>query len=227
MAAIVWLDFETAIAGDGLSEAFFQTFAGSRWNEVSAMVAQGEMTREQAIIAAMGAIEASDEAMRAWVRANARTAPDLYELTDWAHWHGWLPVVVSLAPDILVDTVLDDLGLDRVTRHCPRARFQYRWRLTFFSPRGVEIEDRFTVAYASAFQRAGDFVVYVGADPGDREASQMAHITFARDALLGRLGGSTARIRPWTSLHDVKDALDREGEAWLAAFAASPTNADR
>ncbi|GAB4320995.1 MAG: hypothetical protein Kow0010_01130 [Dehalococcoidia bacterium] len=223
MAAIVWLDFEGAVVGDGLTAAFFEAFAPSIWAGVRDAPGRGEMTREQALIAAMGAVEAPEDAMRAWVRDHARVAPDLYDLTDWAHWHGWLPIVVSTAPDLLVDTVLDDLGLDRITRHCPRAQFHYRWRLTYFSPRGVEIEDRFAVAYAAAFRRAGDFVAYVGADPAGSEAAQLAQVTFARDGLLHALGGPDGRIREWTSLRDVKDALDREGEAWLATFSTAAT----
>lgn len=221
MAAIVWLDFEGAVVPGGLTSAFFEHFAPATWAEVRGMHERGELSVEQATIAAMRAIEAAEDAMRSWVREYARPAPDLYELTDWTHWHGWLPIVVSTAPDLIVDTVLDDLGLDRVTRHCGRAQFHYRWRLTYFSPRGIEIEERFAVAFAAAFQRAGDFVAYVGADAASADAARLAQAVFARDGLAEALAGGGTTAREWSALRDVKEVLDREGESWLASFSST------
>ena len=49
-----------------------------------------------------------------------------------------------------------------MTRHCGRTRQVYRWRLTYASPRGVELEEGFLLSYAAALRDAGDLVVYVG-----------------------------------------------------------------
>ncbi|HMR97567.1 MAG TPA: haloacid dehalogenase-like hydrolase, partial [Microthrixaceae bacterium] len=78
--------------------------------------------------------------------------PGLLELFDWAHWNGWVVTVVSNGFDFYVDGVLDALGADRVARHAGRTRHEYRWHVTYYSPRGIELEEGFKLSYAAAFQ---------------------------------------------------------------------------
>ena len=216
MAAILCLDFDDTVVVDNTARQIFKRFAAPGWLEHETAYKAGQISVEQFNAAAMDLVDASEDEVRAFVREVARPREGLLELTDWAHWHGWLTVVVSNGFDIYVDTVLDNLGLDRVARHTGRARFLYRWRVTYLSPRGVEIEDGFKLSYAAAFKGAGDFVVYVGDGESDVAAARQAPVVFARDTLLARLGDEHPAIFPFETFHDVVAVLDREGEGWLA-----------
>jgi 2-hydroxy-3-keto-5-methylthiopentenyl-1-phosphate phosphatase len=217
VAAIICLDFDDTVVLDNTSRQLFERFAKPEWREREAAYKRGEISVEQFNAAALDLVDAGEDELRIFVEEVARPREGLLELTDWAHWHGWLAVVVSNGFQFYVDAVLDRLGLDRVARHAGRARFLYRWRVTYLSPRGVEIEEGFKLSYAAAFRNAGDFVVYVGDGASDVEAARLAPVVFARDTLWERLKDEHQRIFPFETFHDVVAVLAREGEGWLAA----------
>ena len=218
MANVICLDFDDTIVMDNTARQLFERFASAQWRDAEAEYHGGRLTVEQFNAAAFATIEATKAEMQEFVRQNARVRDGFMELIDWAHWNGWLPIVVSNGFDLYVNPVLDGLGLDRVTRHAGRSRFDYRWRVTYFSPRGVELQDGFKLSYAAALQGAGDFVVYVGDGASDIAAATMAPAVFARDTLLERIGQSHSRVFPFETFRDVVPVLEREAEAWTAAF---------
>ena len=156
------------------------------------------------------------------MRELARLRPGLDELLGWAQWHGWLPIVVSTAPDVCVETALEDARFDRVTRHCARTRQVYRWRLTYASPRGVELEEGFLLSYAAALRDTGDLVLYVGEQTGGEQAARIAYASCTSGPLRAALGKGE-RAYTCETLDDVRELLEREGEAWRAAFATGAT----
>ena len=160
MASVLWLDFEGVVVEAGLTDAIIGEYGPGA--DAGANTSEGELA------AAIAQFEAPREEVESRVRELARLRPGFEELIGWAQWHGWLPIVVSSAPDVCVETVLEDPGFDRVTRHCGRTRQVYRWRLTYASPRGVELEEGFLLSYAAALRDAGDLVVHVGAEGGRR-----------------------------------------------------------
>lgn len=222
MAAVLCLDFDDTVVLDNTSRQIFERFGEPGWREHEAAYKAGKLSVEQFNAAALDLVSATEEELRDFVREVARPREGLLSLTDWAHWHGWLTVVVSSGFDIYVDAILDRLGLDRVARHAGRARFLYRWRVTYLSPRGVEVEDGFKLSYAAAFKGAGDFVVYVGDGESDVEAARLAPVVFARDTLWRRLKDEHPRIFPFETFDDVVAVLEREGEGWLAGTEGTP-----
>jgi len=216
MAAILCLDFDDTVVLDNTSRQIFERFARSEWRDHEAAYKQRMISVEQFNAAALELVDAREDELRAFVQEVARPREGLLELTDWAHWHGWLTVVVSNGFDLYVDAVLDGLGLDRVARHAGRARFLYRWKVTYLSPRGVEVEEGFKLSYVAAFKGAGDFVAYIGDGESDVEAARLAPVVFARDTLWERLKNEYTRIYPFETFHDVVAVLDREAEGWLA-----------
>lgn len=218
MANILCLDFDDTIVLDNTMRQVLERFSPPEWKEIEARYQRGEMSVEQFNAAAMDLVGAEGNEIRDYVRQVARPREGIVELADWAHWHGWLAAVVSNGFDLYVDPVLDALGLDRVARHAGRARKEYRWRVRYFSPRGVEVQSGFKVAYAAAFRSAGDFVVYAGDGVSDVEAARLARAVFARDTLWERLNDEHPRIYPFETFHDVIAVLDREADAWLASF---------
>ncbi|MGI8925948.1 MAG: HAD-IB family phosphatase [Tepidiformaceae bacterium] len=226
MAAIICLDFDDTIVLDNTARQIFERFGGEGWRGAEAAYGRREMSLEEYNAAAMEGVLAGREEIAAFVRTVARPRAGLLELTDWAHWNGWLPIVVSNGFDLYVDPVLDDLGLDRVARHCGRARFTYRWRITYLSPRGVELGEGFKVSYAAAFKLGGDFVVYVGDGRSDVEAARLAPAVFARDTLWEQLKDEHARIYPFETFHDVLRVLEQEAESWLASFSSTTAGED-
>ena len=212
MASVLWLDFEGVVVEAGLTDAIIAEYAV----QPPAAGTQGE---EATLAAALGQFEAPREEVESRVRDLARIRPGFEELVGWAQWHGWLPIVVSTAPDVCVETVLEEPGFDRVARHCGRTRQVYRWRLTYASPRGVELEEGFLLSYAAALRDAGDLVVYVGAQPAGGVAAGLAYARCASGALRESLGEGE-RTSGFESLEDVQEVLEREGEGWRAAFAA-------
>ena len=212
MASVLWLDFEGVVVEAGLTDAIIEEFAVSP-------PASGARGSEPALAAAIGEFEAPREDVETRVRELARPVPGFEELVGWAQWHGWLPIVVSTAPDVCVETVLEDPAFDRVARHCGRTRQVYRWRLTYASARGVELEEGFLLSYASALRDTGDLVVYVGADVSGEQAARVAFASCAGGALREILGEGE-RTYGFETLGDVEALLEREGEAWRAAFAS-------
>ncbi|MBI5946834.1 MAG: HAD-IB family phosphatase [Chloroflexi bacterium] len=217
MAAILCLDFDDTIVLDNSSRQVFERFAADGWRDLEAAYHRGELTVEQYNAAAFATVEATAEEIVAFVRTVARPRPGLPQLNAWAARNGWLVSVVSNGLDLCVDPVLDDLGLDRVARHCGRTTRGYRWRVSYFSPRGVELQQGFKLAYASAHHQAGDFVAYMGDGASDVGAARLAGAVFARDTLWRELKDEHPRIYAFETFHDVIAVLEREAGAWLAA----------
>lgn len=213
MASVLWLDFEGVVVEAGLTDAIVAEFGAGAADS-------GSSGSEQALAAAVAHFEAPREEVEARVRELARVRPGFEELLGWAQWHGWLPIVVSTAPDVCVETVLEDAAFDRVTRHCGRTRQVYRWRLTYASPRGVELEEGFLLSYAAALRDAGDLVVYIGEQAEGEEAARLAYATCTGGPLREALGAGE-RAYEFEKPGDVSELLEREGEAWRASFATA------
>jgi len=226
MANILCLDFDDTIVMGNTSRMVFERFASPEWREYHARYEAGRLTVEEYNVAALRTVTASRDELREFSAAAATLRPGFHELLDWAHWNGWLPVVVSNGFDFYVDAVLDKAGVDRVARHTARTRFDYRWLATYPSPRGVELLEGFKLSYAAAFQAMGDFVAYVGDGTSDIEAARRAQAVFARDTLLRALDGVHPRIYPFETFHDVVDVLEREADSWLASFSSTTAGAD-
>ena len=221
MANIICLDFDDTIVLDNTARQIFERFAAPGWVELSERKARGELTVEQYNAAALDLVEATREEMMEFVVSVARPRAGFAELLDWAHWNGWMAVVVSNGYDFYVDAVLDHLGFDRVARHAGRTSKDYRWRVRYYSPRGVVLEDGFKVSYAAAFRAAGDFVVYVGDGESDVEAAKLAPVVFAQSTLLERLDGRHERLYAFETFDDVRKVLEREGAEWLESFSST------
>lgn len=214
-------DFDDTIVADNTARQLFERFAAEGWREAEAAYHAGELSVEQFNVAALDLIDAPVEEMRAYVREVAQVRKGFLELLDWAHWHDWQAMVVSNGFDFYVDEVLDGLGLDRVARHAGRTRRDYRWRGTYYSPRGIEVQERFKVSYAAALANAGDLVAYVGDGASDVEASRFAAAVFARSTLLEMVEGTRERVFGFETFDDVRAVLERESETWLSEQAAS------
>lgn len=225
MAQIICLDFDDTVVLDNTFRQVIERFGDvPAWRRGTAAARAGrELSVEQSNAAGLATIDPAitREQLEAYVLEVARVRPGLLELTDWAHWHGWLTIVVSLGFDFYVEPVMRQLGLDRVARHVGRTNNDYRWRVRYDSPRGIEVQDGFKTSYAAAFRAAGDFVVYCGDGASDVEPARMAGAVFARDTLWERLKDERERVYPFETFHDVIAVLDREAEAWLASFSST------
>ncbi len=226
MAAILCLDFDDTIVLDNTARQVHERFAAPGWREFAGQYATGAISVEQFNAAALDLVEAEVGELREFVRAVARPREGFLELLDWATWNDWLPVVVSNGYDFYVDAVLDSLGVDRMARHAGRTSREYRWRVRYLSPRGVELAEGFKLAYAAAFRDAGDFVAYVGDGASDIAAARTAPVVFARSTLLATLDGQHPRVYPFETFHDVIAVLEREGAGWLASFSSMIAAAD-
>ena len=226
MANLLCLDFDDTIVLDNTMRQLLERFARPGWRDLEARYGRGELTGEQYNAAALDLVDGEPDEIRNYVTQIARPRGGIVELADWAHWHGWLVTVVSNGLDLYADPVLDVLGLDRAARHAGRARKEYRWRVRYYSPRGVELQSGFKLSYAAAFQNAGDFVVYVGDGQSDVEPARLAAAVFARDTLWERLKDEHPRIYPFETFHDVIAVLDREADSWLASFSSTTAVGD-
>jgi 2-hydroxy-3-keto-5-methylthiopentenyl-1-phosphate phosphatase len=148
----------------------------------------------------------------------------LLELVDWANWNDWHVAVVSNGWDLYINPILDSLGGDRLPRHCGRARFNYRWRLQYLSPRGIELTDGFKLSYASAFREAGDTLIWIGDGRSDAPSAGVSDAVFARSVLLDDLRGTRERVFPFETFHDVVVVLEREAADWAAVREAQSSD---
>ncbi len=209
MASILCLDFDGVIVDCDITRALLERFAAPGWRDFETARHAGEISIEQSHQRAFDLVEATSDDLVAFVREGARPREGLLELTDWCHWHGWLVAAVSNGFDFAVNTVLDELKLDRVARHAGRTRFAYRWRVNYYSPRGVEVQDGFQLSYVTAFRSAGDTVALVGASATATAAARQAHVVFARDDLPERLGEAHPQVHVWGSLQEVLARLEQ------------------
>ncbi len=214
MANILCLDFDDTIVIENTARLVFERFAAPEWRDFEAEYHAGRLSVEQFNAAALRTVEASAAELRQFSVESVTVRPGLLELFDWAHWNGWVVTVVSNGFDFYVDGVLDAIGADRVARHAGRTRHDYRWHVTYYSPRGIELEEGFKLSYAAAFQNSGDFVAYVGDGASDVPAARLAQAVFARDTLLARLGGEHPRIWPFETFHDIVAVLEAESRHW-------------
>lgn len=218
MANVLCLDFDDTILLDNTVNLLFEEFGEERRYILEESGQLRRQTVEQRNATLLDCIEAPLEELQTFVRAHARVRPGFVELMEWAHRNRWYPVVVSNAFDFSVDAVLDDLGFDRIARHCGRTRFDYRWRVRYESPRGIELADGFKLSYAAAFKNTGDFLAYAGDGASDVEPANLAAAVFARGELWSRLKDSHPRVFPFETFHDVIAVLEREASTWVAAF---------
>ena len=214
MANVLCLDFDDTIVLENTARLLFERFGNDSWDQAGKDYDAGKLSVEQANAAALRDVTATHEELMAFVRESVTIRPGFLELLDWCHWNEWLPVVVSNGFDFYVDAVLDAAGLDRLARHAGRTRFDYRWLVTYLSPRGVELQEGFKLSYAAAFKAVGDFVAYVGDGASDVEAAKLAPVVFARDTLLARLAGVHPRLYPFETFDDVRTVLEREAPGW-------------
>lgn len=214
MANILCLDFDDTVVLENTARLVFERFAAPGWRDFEAEYHAGRLSVEQFNAAALATVEATREELRQFSVESVTVRPGLLELLDWAHWNDWLVTVISNGFDFYVDGVLDALGADRIARHAGRTRHDYRWRVTYYSPRGVALEEGFKLSYASAFQNAGDFVAYAGDGASDVPAARMAQAVFARDTLLARLEPEHPRIRPFETFNDIVAVLEAESASW-------------
>ncbi len=221
MANVICFDFDDTIVLDNTARQLFERFTGGGWREAEQAYHEGRLSVEQFNAAALDLIEAPADEMQAYAREVAKVREGFLELLDWAHWNDWQAMVVSNGFDLYVDEVLDGLGLDRIVRHTGRTRREYRWRVTYYSPRGIEVQERFKASYAAALANTGDFIAYVGDGASDIEASGFAGAVFARSTLLEALEGTRDRVFRFESFDDVRTILDRESEQWLAERAGA------
>lgn len=228
MANVLCLDFDDTIVLDSISDALMARFAAEDWSHLKDAYRRGEMSVEQFNAAVFDLIDTrvTYDDMRAFVRERARVRPGFLELLDWAHWNDWQAVIVSNGFDFAIDEVLSGLGVDRVMRHSGKTRFDYRWRVRYLSPRGIEVQEGFKLGYANAFKRAGDFVVYFGDGASDVDAARLARVVFARDTLWERLKDEHERIYEFETFHDAIDVLQREAPGWLESFSSTTAAAD-
>lgn len=226
MANVICLDFDDTIVLDNTARQLFERFAAPGWRQLEDDYHAGRLSVEQFNAAAFDLIEAPEDELRSYVRRVTRVRPGFTDLIDWAQWNDWLALVVSNGFDFYVDEVLRGLGLDRVMRHAGRTRKEYRWRVRYLSPRGIEVQEGFKVAYAASLKAAGDLVVYIGDGASDVEAARLAPVVFARDTLLARLEGRHERVFPFETFTDVVEVLQQEADSWLASFSSTTAAAD-
>ena len=223
MANVLCLDFDDTIVLENTARQLWQRFADPRWRDDEAAYQRGETTVEQLNAKVLDRIDVSvtREELEAYVREAAIVRGGFLELLDWAAWNDWQAAVVSNGYDFYVDAVLDSLGVRRVARHCGRTMRQYRWRVKYLSPRGIEVQSGFKMSYATAFRDAGDFVAYIGDGRSDVAPARLAPAVFARDTLWDELEDEHARIYPFETFDDVRAVLEAEAAAWLQSFSST------
>lgn len=207
MASVLCLDFDNVIVEQDLTALVLERFAPGEPEESHA---PGEGARIRALQSAFARVEASPEELLAFVREMARPRDGLDALYDWCRDHDWMPVIVSHGFGFAVGAVLHDLGLDRVPFHAGRARFAYRWRLSYLSPRGVELQDGFQLSYVSSLRQAGDFVAMVGGPHTSTQAVKAANVAFVPDLGAASPASGAPRRYEWRTFSDVLVVLDRD-----------------
>ncbi len=217
MTGTICIDFDDTIVERDIASQLLEQFAHSSWRELRERFGRHEITLEQYSAAALDLVDASHEEMVAFAMAAAAPRPGLLELADWADWNGWSIAVVSSGWDLYINPILDSLGAQRMARHCGRARFTYRWRLQYLSPRGIELNDGFKLSYASAFREVGDTLIWIGDGRSDAPSAALSDAVFARSVLWDEMRGTHERVFPFETFHDVREVLEREADQWPAA----------
>ncbi len=211
MASVLWLDFDTAALARSLTSQFLASF--------SEAANVDRPPDEEAVIAAADGCGLTDAQIADFATQHAVPAEGLLELWHWAHWNRWHMAVGGVTFDLLMNPVLDAVGIDRAARHAGRTDTHYRRRVRFLSPRGVEIRSSFVAAYLGAHARAGDLVVYVGGNASD---AALCHAAFIGDTA-GSVPTKPLNVRTRNSLPDVTRQLEAESPKWQESFSSTTT----
>ncbi|MDZ7729364.1 MAG: HAD-IB family phosphatase [Dehalococcoidia bacterium] len=203
MAPILCIDFDDTIVEQDIASQLLERFADASWTGLRERRRSGELTLEEYSAAAIDLVQAQEEELIAHAMEIARPRAGFMELLDWAHWNDWQSAVVSNGWDLYIDPILKGLGADRIARHCGRARFGYRWRVRYYSPRGVELIDSFKTSYVASYRDQGDFVAYhrrrtIGRGAGERRPTWCSRATPCGRSSRGSTSGCT-RSRPSTT----------------------------
>lgn len=217
MARVICVDYEAALARRDVPAAIFERFAPPRWRELRAEWLEGSRSRESYLAEALRLVEAPAETVVPFARQVAELRSGLPELWDWAHWRDWTVVVLADGFDFYVMPSLEALGLSRLARYAARTTTRYRWQARYYSPRGIELQARFKLAYVAAYRRAGDFVVYVGAE-GAPEAAAVAHVALARQPGVGHA--------TLPELGDAVQLFEEQAERWWRSWSSTIAGED-
>jgi 2-hydroxy-3-keto-5-methylthiopentenyl-1-phosphate phosphatase len=153
-------------------------------------------------------VKADKETLIAYTRRHSQLRAGFKELLDFCKKKGVEFVIVSNGMDFYIETLLNDLGLNKLETLAGRTEFDHKGiTVRYIGPEGNELTSGFKEAYTRLYINRGYRIVYIGNGISDIPAARLSYRVFAREDLLEHCSETNLKCIPFNDLNDVIKGL--------------------
>jgi 2-hydroxy-3-keto-5-methylthiopentenyl-1-phosphate phosphatase len=153
-------------------------------------------------------VKTDKKTLISYTRQHSQLRGGFKELLDYCKKNNIEFVIVSNGLDFYIETLLNDLGLNKLKTIAGRTEFNHNGiTVRYIGPEGNELMSGFKEAYARLYINQGYRIVYIGNGISDISAARLSYRVFARDDLLEYCSESSLKCIPFDDLNDVIKGL--------------------
>ena len=153
-------------------------------------------------------VKADKETLNDYTRQHSQLRAGFKELLSYCKKKGIEFVIVSNGLDFYIETVLSDLGLNKLKTIAGRTEFNHNGiTVRYIGPEGKELMSGFKEAFTRLYINQGYCIIYIGNGISDIPAARLCHRVFGRDDLLEHSSGANLQCIPFDDLNDVINGL--------------------
>jgi 2-hydroxy-3-keto-5-methylthiopentenyl-1-phosphate phosphatase len=201
------LDFDGTVTDEDLIDVLVHDQSPEQWDRTETALQNGEMTLNDALVAQLAGVRATEDEVVRFLEERATLRPGLPELIGFCRERFIEPVVISSGFHEVIEPILRRHGIDvPVVAH--HAAFSPDGATITFLERAACETCNEACKRADALRLAdGRPVAYVGDGVSDRCAAAVADIVFARAALARYLERDGVPFLPFDDFGDVQAGL--------------------
>jgi 2-hydroxy-3-keto-5-methylthiopentenyl-1-phosphate phosphatase len=153
-------------------------------------------------------VKADKETLISYARQHSQLRAGFKELLNYCKQNGIEFVIVSNGLDFYIETVLNDLGLNKLKTLAGRTEFDHNGiTVRYIGPEGNELMSGFKEAYTRLYINQGYRIVYIGNGISDIPAARLSYRVFAREDLLEHCSEAGLKCIPFNDMNDVINGL--------------------
>jgi 2-hydroxy-3-keto-5-methylthiopentenyl-1-phosphate phosphatase len=207
MKKVIQCDFDGTLTIGEVSRLLLEEFAEGDWQKLTKDYIDGKISVQDCNIKQFAMVKSDKKTIIDFLTNSGRVEirPGFYELFEYLTREGFDVVIVSNGLRLYIETILHDLGIERVDVYAARSWFSpYGVEITYPGPDGTHITDGFKEFYSRLLREKGyDLMYYVGNGDSDIYPARYADHIFATDGLLECCRREKLPYTPFNDLFDV------------------------